>query len=240
MIKIRNLSTLLIFIIGFLYFIISSNKNILSRYLISNYALKDGEFFLNMNSLDLLNYKLKLADNNLIPKLIIDSKGNKFYSYKKNEFSKNLSFIEIEELINNPPVFKNERLFIKNIINLLYELGINVIFINFKNSKISGEWDYRNKIIKLNLNLIESGTKNFTNVLNHEVIHIVQSCVNGNITSKPKLIGLKLNLDKQKKHLLSSKIYKNKSKKILSFEKEAYSYQDDFNLGLKLLKKYCL
>ena len=134
MIKIRKLSTLFIFTICFLYFIISSNKNILSRYLISNYVLKDGEFFLNKNSFDLLNYKLKLADNNLIPKLIIDSQGNKFYSYKKNEFSKNLSFIEIEEFINNPPVFKNERLFIKNIINLLHELGIRVIVINFKRS----------------------------------------------------------------------------------------------------------
>ena len=230
----------MIFLFGFFAFIYSFNRNLLSSHLISNYLLKEGEFFLNENSLDLLNYKLKVADTNLIPKLKIDSKGNSFYSYKKNQFSKNLSLIEIKELINNPPVFENERLFIENIIYFLHKLGIKVIVKNFKNSKIAGEWDYKNKIIKLNLNIIEGGTRIFTTVLNHEVIHIAQSCMNGSISSSPKKIGLKLNLDKEKNYLLSSKIYKNKSKKILIFEKEAYSYQDDFNLGLKLIKKYCL
>ena len=230
----------MIFLVSFLYLNIFSNENILSSHLISNYLLKDGEFFLTENSLDLLNYKLKIADNNLIPKLKIDTKGNKSYSYKKNEFSKNLSLIEIEEFINNPPDFEIEKLFIKNIIYIFHELGINVIIKNFKNNEIAGEWDYKNKIINLNLNLIESGTKIFTRVLNHEVIHIAQSCMRGNISSRPTKIGLNLNLDKEKNYLLSSEIYKKQSKKNLIFEKEAYSYEDDFNVGLELIKKYCL
>ncbi len=235
----KRIYTFSIFLISFLFFSNFSNKNLFSYHLIPNYSLKDGEFFLNKYSLDFLNYKLKIADKNLIPKLKIDKKGNYFYSYKKNKFSQNLSLIEIEDFINNPPVFENERLFLKNIIHLLHDLGINIIMINFKNSNIAGEWDYKNKYIKLNLNLINSGTKIFTTVLNHEVIHIAQSCMNGRISSKPKKIGLKLNLDKEKNYFLSSKIYNHKPKKILLFEKEAYSYQDDLNFGLQLIRKYC-
>tara|TARA_Y100001933_G_scaffold241776_1_gene268796 strand:+ start:3414 stop:4136 length:723 start_codon:yes stop_codon:yes gene_type:complete len=238
--KKRTFYPYLIFIINFCYFINFFNNKILSGHLITNYSLKEGEFFLTHYTLNYLNYKLKLADNNLIPKLGIDKKGNSFYAYKSNKFSKKLSLTEIEDIINNPPTFENERSFLKNIIYLLHELEINVIIINFKNNKIAGQWDYKNRIIKLNHNLIESGTKIFTTVLNHEVIHIAQSCMNGGISSRPKKIGLKLNIDREKDFLLSSEIYRNKSKKIILFEKEAYSYQDNLNLGLQLIKKYCL
>ena len=82
--------------------------------------------------------------------------------------------------------------------------------------------------------------KNFLTILNHEVIHIAQSCSNGGITKNPKLIGLNLKLNQEKKYLLSSKIYNNINNRELKFEKEAYSYQDDFIIGQKLIKKYCM
>ena len=75
--------------------------------------------------------------------------------------------------------------------------------------------------------------------MNHEIIHIAQSCNGGKISSKPILLGLEINLNKEEKHFLGSKIYKNKSKKELDLEKEAYSHQKKLDFGTELITKYC-
>ena len=75
--------------------------------------------------------------------------------------------------------------------------------------------------------------------MNHEIIHIAQSCNGGKVSSKPVILGIKINLNKEEKHLLASKIYKNKSKKELNLEKEAYSHQNNLDFGKELIKKYC-
>ncbi len=206
----------------------------------NKYLLKENEFFLNKNSLDFLIYKLKVADRDLIPKVRINSKGEKEYHYKKTNFSPNLSLLEIEDLINHPTDFDKENKFIINIVNLLSNIDVSILLVNFKNNNIAGQWIPRDKLVMLNLNLIESGTTNFAKVLNHEVIHIAQSCNNGNISSKPKKIGLNLKLNKEINYLLSSKIYKNISLMEQRFEKEAYSYQDNLSMGINLIKKYCI
>ena len=216
------------------------NNVIISGHLLSSYTLKENEFFLNQSNIQFLNDKLIIADKNLIPKLKNDSNGKPFYSYKKTKFSPISSISEIQELISNPPSFEIERLHIKNIIDLLHQLDISVVIVNFRNNDIAGTWNPKSKIVKLNINIIESGTKNFLTILNHEVIHIAQSCSNGGVKKYPKSIGLNLKLNKEKNHLLSSKIYSNRSNRELEFEKEAYSYQDDFIISQKLIRRYCM
>ena len=61
--------------------------------------------------------------------------------------------------------------------------------------------------------------------MNHEIIHIAQSCNGGKVSYEPILLGLEINLNKEEKHLLDSKIYQKKSKKELNLEKESYSHQ---------------
>ena len=230
----------LIFTIIFFYFKSFINNEIISGHLLSSYTLKENEFFLNQSTIQFLNDKLTVADKNLIPKLKNDSNGKTIYSYKRTKFSPILSISEIQQLISNPPSFKKERSYIKDIIDLLHQLDISVIIVNFKNNDIAGTWDPKSKLVKLNISIIESGTKNFLTILNHEVIHIAQSCSNGGVNKNPKLIGLNLKLNKEKNHLLSSKIYRNISNRELEFEKEAYSYQDDFIISQKLIKRYCI
>ena len=226
--------------IVFFYFKSFINNVIISGHLLSSYTLKENEFFLNQSNLQFLNDKLIIADKNLIPKLKNDSNGKPFYSYKRTKFSPILSISEIQELISNPPSFEIERLYIKNIIDLLHQLDISVIIVNFKNNDIAGKWNPKSKLVKLNINIIESGTKSFLTILNHEVIHIAQSCSNGGVKKYPKSLGLNLKLNKEKNYLLSSKIYSNINNRELKFEKEAYSYQDDFIISQKLIKKYCM
>ena len=149
----------LIFTIIFFYLENFLSNEIISGHLIGSYKLKKNEFFLNQSTIEFLNNQLTNADNDLIPKLKNDSNGKTFYSYKRSKFSPILSISEIQELISNPPSLKIERLYIKDIIDLLHQLNISVIIVNFKNDDIAGTWNPKSKNVKLNINIIESGTK---------------------------------------------------------------------------------
>ena len=63
-------------------------------------------------------------------------KPSKMNKYKKTNFSPELSILEIEEWINNPPKFNTEKNFILEQINLLDNLDITIAFVNFENNKI--------------------------------------------------------------------------------------------------------
>ena len=226
----------------FLYLIIldtSFNKNSYAEHLFESYRLKKNEFFLNKKSYDYLINKLENADNNLMPKYEPNPQGGGSYKYKKTNFSPELSISEIKEWINNPPNFNNEKNFIHEQINLLDNLDITVALVNFENNKIAAEWVYKKKFLKINIQSIKNGTKVFAKIFNHEIIHIAQSCNGGKVSSEPIILGLEINLNKEEKHFLGSKIYKNKSKKELNLEKEAYSHQKKLDFGTELIKKYC-
>ena len=83
--------------------------------------------------------------------------------------------------------------------------------------------------------------KAFAKAINHEIIHIIQSCIGGNISKEPTLIGLKINNKKKivKRHL-NTPIYADISNNIFELEVEAYSYQDNLDFSLKAFTKYCL
>ena len=228
-----------LFIFLFLFFLDTPFKNYSAEHLFDSYKLKKNEFFLNKNSYDYLINKLENADNNLIPKYEPNQKGAGSYKYKKTNFSPELSISEIEEWIDNPPKYNTEKNFILEQINLLDNLDITLALVNFENNKIAAEWVHKKKFLKINMQSIKNGTKFFATILNHEIIHIAQSCNGGKVSSEPILLGLEINLNKEEKHFLGSKIYKNKSKKELNLEKEAYSHQKKLDFGTELIKKYC-
>ena len=215
------------------------SKNSSAEHLFGSYRLKKNEFFLNKNSYNYLINKLENADNNLIPKYEANPQVGGFYKYKKTNFSPELSISEIEEWINNPPKFNTEKNFILEQINLLDNLDITIALVNFENNKIAAEWVHKKKFLKINIQSIKNGTKVFAKILNHEIIHIAQSCNGGEVSSEPILLGLEINLNKEEKHFLGSNIYKNKSKKELNLEKEAYSHQKKLDFGTELITKYC-
>ena len=143
--------------------------------------------------------------------------------------------------MRNPPENNFEAEFIKNSVIMLNNSDIDIILEKPKIIGASAEWEYKNKIIRLNPRTMKLGTKAFAKVINHEIIHIIQSCLGGNFRKKPTLIGLKIN-NKAKidKRYLKNPIYSDISKDIYELEVEAYSYQDNFSFSPKAFTKYCL
>lgn len=200
---------------------------------------ENNEVFIKGSNIEFILRLLKKADKRNAPKIVINKDRSKSIIYKKNNYQKTLSQKELLYLIKNPENYLYERKFIKESLNYLNNLGISLILTDFQKENGSAYWLPVNKLIKIDKKAINSGSLTFARILNHEMIHIAQSCKGGSINSIPELIGIKEKMNEEKHTLLKSKVYKNLSIYEISLEKEAYSYQDNLSAGKYLIKKFC-
>ena len=197
------------------------------------------DFKIQASNIDFVIRILKKADKRNAPEMITNPDGSKSIIYKKSNFQKKLSQKELIYLIKNPRNFYQEQNFVEEALKFLNQLGISVFFSELNDKKGSAYWLPEKQIIKIDSKTLNAGSLTFAKILNHEMIHIAQSCKGGSINSFPKLIGLNLKLNEEKTYLLSSEVYKNLPKSQISLEKEAYSYQDNLSAGKYLINKYC-
>ena len=191
------------------------------------------------SNIDFVIRILKKADKRNAPKIITNPDSSKSIIYKKSNFQKKLSQKELIYLIKNPRNFYQEQNFVEEALKFLNQLGISVFLSELNDKKVSAYWLPEKQIIKIDSKTLNAGSLTFAKILNHEMIHIAQSCKGGSINSFPKLIGLNEKLNQEKNYLLSSEVYKNLPKSQISLEKEAYSYQGDLSAGKYLINKFC-
>ena len=197
------------------------------------------EFNIKDSNIDFILRILKKADKRNSPKIITNPDSSKSIIYKKSNFQKELSQKDLNYLIKNPRNFYQEQNFVEESLKFLNNLGISVFLLELNDEKGSAYWLPEKQIIKIDSKTLNAGTLTFAKILNHEMIHVAQSCKGGSINSFPKLIGLNEKLNEEKNYLLSSEVYKNLPKYQISLEKEAYSYQDNLSAGHYLINKFC-
>lgn len=191
------------------------------------------------SNIDFVLRLLKKADKRNAPKIITNADGSKSITYKKSNFQRELSKKELTNLIKNPRNFYQEQNFVKDSLKFLNQLGISLFLVDLENKKGSAYWLPEKKIIRIDSKTLNAGSFTFAKILNHEMIHVAQSCKGGSINSSPRLIGLNEKMNKETIYLLSSEVYKNLSSYQISLEKEAYSHQDNFSAGKYLINKFC-
>ena len=224
------------FILGFFLIInlsCSRNKNNITN----DYERKKS----NIENIDIdqLIYDLKIADEKLTPREVVLRNGEKAYQYFKINSRKDLTEEEIKERISlGSSFYKRERELVKILLNKINSLGVNNR-LEYIDSGAMGLWIPGQKLMILNTKLIKSGSFKFLNVLNHEIIHVAQSCFSNSLTSTPKRIGLPLNFNKSIQTNLDHKLYSKNTKEGLLIEREAYTYSDKEGASEKLLDKFC-
>ena len=193
------------------------------------------------------NYGFKTAsllmdrgDNKIRPQVIIDDLGTKRYRYiaTKGEKSKTREQVErdAEEI---EKTISTSRKRTKNLLKMLRDVGVTVAIGNPGKAGAAAVWSPRIQTIKISREMMEEGSQAVLRVLNHEGIHVAQSCKNGGINYKPIPLGLKLSPTEIYKTQIGSKIYEKSSKKVKKLEKEAYSYEFSNRATIYLLKKEC-
>jgi hypothetical protein len=183
--------------------------------------------------------QLRLADQSWTPRAMPLPDGGIRYLYRRRAGDPLLSVAQIRERLRNPPDFELERRAIARLIPALERLGVLVVLAPPIKRGAAAEWDPTARTIRIQPSVVANGSAEFARVLNHEVIHVAQSCRRGGLAAQPKLLGLSTQLDAQGQRHLGDPVYAQASPLERALEREAYANQLNLELAIALLANEC-
>jgi len=187
-----------------------------------------------------LMIQLESADQQWEPREEILADGSTRYLYKRRSDERDLSVLELRQMIESPPTFEQERQDILQLLGALKKTGVKVIIEAPLKQGAAAEWDHRMGKLRIQPKLMQKGTVDFLRVLNHEAIHVAQSCRGGSLNARPVALGLSLSEnDDSVNKKLKDPIYSDTSQWEKKLEKEAYSSQLNTSKVQKTLQTEC-
>ena len=188
---------------------------------------------------DALLARLAAADAAWTPRAETLPDGRIRYHYKRRQGDPELSVEEIKALMLNPPSFARERAAIGELLQLLAIAGVRVLLTQPRKLGAAGEWDPRSRSLRVKPSVVESGSRELAQVLNHEAIHVAQSCRGGAVSAQPQSLGLSEQLPPELQGVLQEPVYSQASAAEQRLEREAYANQHLLELGPLLLRSHC-
>ena len=180
------------------------------------------------------------GDHKFKPEVVMDNLGIKRYRYifMKDEPSKLPDQLE-ERAIDLTNKFATSREIIKLLLKTLRDIGVTVAIGNPGKAGAAAVWSPQLQTIRISEGKMEQGSLAVLRVLNHEAIHVAQSCKSGGINHRVLPMGVDLSPEKIYNNQISSNIYSRASSDIRTAEKEAYSYEYSSRSAIYFINKYC-
>lgn len=184
--------------------------------------------------------QLSEADRTWIPRAEPLPDGRIRYVYKRRAGDPELSIPQIRALIASPPTFGREQLAIGELLGDLRRAGVRIELTQPRKPGAAGEWDPGQRTIRIQPRVVGKGSREFAKVLNHEAIHVAQSCsARGRLRSRPRPLGLTEQLPGSLAAVLEEPIYRRASPTEQRLEREAYANQERLELGAALVRQHC-
>ncbi|MFM2080897.1 MAG: hypothetical protein RLZZ124_93 [Cyanobacteriota bacterium] len=161
------------------------------------------------------------------------------YHYKRRSGEPPLNLEQIKALIRHPPSFTAERQAIATLLGDLRRVGVRVVLGPPRKQGAAGEWEPRRTVLRIRPDVPAKGSREFARVLNHEAIHVAQSCRRGRIHARPQPLGLSRSVDPHERRNLEAPLYAGASPLERALEEEAYANQHRLSLGSQLLQAHC-
>jgi hypothetical protein len=183
--------------------------------------------------------RLEAGDRLWLPRRLRGADGRDRYVYRRRLGDPPLSLEQIHALLRNPPRYERERSSIRANLALLRRLGVRVELHPPRVAAASGEWDPQRARLRIRPDVPSAGSRVFATVLNHEVIHVAQSCRGGGVRRPAQLLGLPRRLGEEERQLLASPAYRQADARVRWLEEEAFANQHDLELGTSVLRRHC-
>ena len=187
----------------------------------------------------LLFAQLEEGDRGWLPRRQRLPDGRLRYLVKRRIGDPPLSPQQLETLWRDPPRYELERGTIRTLLAQLRHLGVRVDLQPPRQPSASGEWNPRAATVRVRADVPSGGSRLFALVLNHEAIHVAQSCQGGGVRRSPVPLGLPRSLGPQERKLLADAVYRQASPRVLQLEQEAFANQANLALGPALLSSRC-
>lgn len=188
---------------------------------------------------DRLLQQLALADRQWWPRAEPLPGGGTRYVYRRRPGDPALTLVQIKELMRDPPTFTQERQHIVDLRRALVGLGVRLELSQPRKPGAAAEWDPAARTVRIKPSVVAKGSAEFARVLNHEAIHVAQSCRGGGIGAAPQPLGLPQQMPAHLHAVLQDPTYARASASERALEREAYAHQDQLDLGLNLLSRQC-
>ncbi len=187
----------------------------------------------------LLFAQLEEGDRRWQPRLQRLPNGQIRYFYRRRPGEPPLTFPQIQALLRQPPRFDRERQTISELLSQLRHLGVTVELRTPRSPIAAGEWDPSRAALRVRPDVPSAGSRDFARVLNHEVIHVAQSCRGGGVRRAPVPLGLARRLSRDNAKLMDLPLYSRLPARARLLEEEAFANQEDLSLGQALLVRLC-
>lgn len=183
--------------------------------------------------------QLQVADRDWLPKAEPLADGGIRYLYKRRPGDPELSIAEIKALMANPPSHLEERQAISVLLGLLQRRGVAVALSEPIKTGAAAEWDPQQRTLRIRPDVPSRGSIEFARVLNHEAIHVAQSCAAGGLAAQPRPLGIATPLTPALSAQLAEPLYADASADEKVMELEAYAHQDRLGTAQTLLTLHC-
>jgi hypothetical protein len=183
--------------------------------------------------------RLAQADADWIPRAELLPDGRTRYHYRRRSGDPQLSLPEIRALMLNPPTFALERRAILELLDTLSQAGVRIQLSQPRKPGAAGEWDPREHSLRIKPEVVASGSVEFLHVLNHEAIHVAQSCSNGHLRATPRPLGISERVPPDLEPVLDDPLYRQVSPLERRLEREAYANQHQPGHGADQVRRHC-
>ncbi len=183
--------------------------------------------------------QLVAGDQAWVPRAEPIPGGGTRYVYQKRPDDQPLTLEQIKALMRDPPTFAMEQSVIRQLLSQMRHSGVTVLLGPPRKQGAAGEWDPARGVLRIRPDIPSKGSREFVRVLNHEAIHVAQSCRNGALSAHPKLLGLSRQVKGAARRHLQEPLYRNSSALERALEEEAYANQDNLQLGVRLITEQC-
>ncbi|MEB3168694.1 MAG: hypothetical protein VKK97_08180 [Synechococcaceae cyanobacterium] len=184
--------------------------------------------------------QLEEGDRRRLPRLQRLPDGRLGLVYRRRRSDPPLSYAELQALLRNPPRWERQKATIRALLARFQQLGVRLEIGPTRQAQAAGEWQPRQGLVRIRPDIPLRGSQEFAKVLNHEAIHVAQSCRAGGVRRIPMLLGLQRPLLERDQAVLALPIYSSQPPMVQRLEAEAFGLQDDLAAGLELLARHCL
>ncbi|MCP9859112.1 MULTISPECIES: hypothetical protein [unclassified Cyanobium] len=182
---------------------------------------------------------LQEADRQWIPTAEPLAGGGTRFLYRRRAGEPELSVDELQALIDSPPDHGEKLRAIADMLSVLEQVGVQVQLVEPRKTGAAGEWDHAARTLRIKPAVVEKGTVDFAQVLNHEAIHVAQSCAAGGLRAVPRTLGLGQEVPPELQVHLDDPLYAGASDWEKALEREAYANQRRLEIGASLVRTHC-
>jgi len=196
--------------------------------------------------------RLSEADQEWLPRVEPLPEGGQRYLYKRRLGDPELSLAQIRALLADPPTYAAEQQAIRQLLEVLQGAGVRLSLVEPQKPGAAAEWDHSLRMLRIKPTVVEEGSLEFARVLNHEAIHVAQSCRGGGLGATPVALGLSRRLGPELADQLQDLFdrpaaaggapgspYGEVSAAERGLEQEAYANQHRLGLGASLVTAHC-